>query len=635
MKVVFLFLVLSMSTVVFSQNSNEISIIPQPVSLEKRSGQFQLTNATAIVASEGNDESRKVIDRFAGVVRTSTGFSLPVQASKSDQSSIISFSINKTQDAALGKEGYTLEVSPTSISVQANTPAGLFYGAQSLLQLFPKQVESKTAVQNIQWSLPAVRISDFPRFGWRGLMFDVSRHFFAKQDVKNFIDEMVRYKMNLLHMHLTDDEGWRIEIKSLPKLTEVGAWRPEKVGTFGTFPAPAANEPKTYGGFYTREDIKEIVQYAKDRFVNVLPEVDIPGHSLAAVVSYPELSCTPGVEKYRVRSGEKIMDWHSKGFTALIDNTLCPANEKVYQFLDKVFTEIAELFPFEYIHMGGDECAKNFWEKNPQILALMKREKLKDMHEVQSYFVKRVEKIIESKGKKMIGWDEILEGGLAPNAAVMSWRGVKGGIEAAKLGHEVVMSPTTFAYLDYMQSDASIEPPVYASLRLKTAYSFEPVPDGVDPKFIKGGQANIWTEQIYNTRHLQYMMWPRALAIAESVWSPKEKKNWNDFIKRVEANFERMDQRQIRYATAMYDPIVLVKKNAQGGLLIEMSTEVEGLDIHYSMDNSHPDNYYPKYSAPFTFPREASTLKVISYRNGKPVGRQINLPVAELQKRAK
>jgi hexosaminidase len=436
-------------------------------------------------------------------------------------------------------------------------------------------------------------------------------------------------------MHLTDDEGWRIEIKGLPKLTEVGAWRVNRVGRFGTFEAAGPTEPRDYGGFFTHDDIKELVKYAGDRFVNILPEVDVPGHSLAAIVSYPELSCTPGVEKYRVSPGTKIMDWHSKGFTALIDNTLCPANEKVYTFLDKVFTQVAELFPFEYIHMGGDECAKNFWEKSPQIKALMKREGLKDMHEVQSYFVKRVEKIIESKGKKLIGWDEILEGGLAPNAAVMSWRGMKGGIEAAKLGHEVVMSPTTFAYLDYMQSDASIEAPVYATLRLKTAYTFEPIPEGVDPRFIKGGQGNLWTEQVYNTRQVQYMLWPRAQAIAESVWSPKDKKNWSDFAKRVEANFERMDMRQVKYARAMFDPIITAKKDSKGALSIELSTEVEGLDIHYSFDNSHPDNFYPKYSSPLSVPKGASMLKVITYRDGKPIGRQIDLSIEELKKRAR
>src|SRR5205085_10825680 len=266
-------------------------------------------------------------------------------------------------------------------------------GMQTLLQLLPKEIESKAVVHNIRWAVPAVSITDHPRFKWRGLMFDVARHFFTKHDVEQYMDEMVRYKYNLLHLHLTDDEGWRIEIKGLPKLTEVGAWRVNKVGYFGTFSAPTPDEPRNYGGFYTQEDIKEIVQYAKERFVNILPEIDVPGHSLAAVASYPELSCTPGADKYQVRSGEVIMDWsHGAPPIALVDNTLCPANEKVYEFLDKVLTQVAELFPFEYIHAGGDECPKNFWEKSDAIKALMQKEGLASMEEVQSYFEKRLEK---------------------------------------------------------------------------------------------------------------------------------------------------------------------------------------------------------------------------------------------------
>lgn len=465
-------------------------------------------------------------------------------------------------------------------------------------------------------------------------MFDVVRHFFTKEEVKRFIDDMVQYKYNLLHLHLTDDQGWRIEIKSLPKLTEVGAWRVEKYGRFGTFSPPTPDEPRTYGGFYTQDDIRELVQYAADRFVNILPEVDIPGHSLAAVASYPELSCTPG--NYQVNSGEKFMEWGvgSAGFSALIDNTLCPANEKVYQFLDKVFTEVAQLFPFEYIHMGGDECAKNFWEKNAQIAALMKKEKLKDMHEVQSYFVKRVQKIISSKGKKMIGWDEILEGGLAPGAAVMSWRGAKGGIAAAKLGHEVVMSPNSHVYIDFMQGDIIMEPPVYNSLRLSKTYQFDPIPEGVNPQLIKGGQANLWTEQIYNMRHAQYMAWPRAFAVAECVWSPKEKKNWNDFIRRVEKHFERFDVAETKYAPSMYEPMFTISKNDKGQLLVELATEVEGLDIYYSFDNSFPDRFYPKYTAPLIVPKDASLLRVVTYRGKEQKGRIITMPVEEIKKRA-
>ena len=620
--------------VAIARQDNEIAIIPQPVAVEKINGSFNLSANTRIESKDNNADVQKVSRYLSQYLLRSTGYNLNVQTNGSSQDNVISLALNKNEDAQLGQEGYTLEVNPGQVVIQANRPAGLFYGVQSLLQLLPKEIESKNVVKKDSWTIPAVKITDYPRFGYRGLMFDVSRHFFTKEEVKDFIDQMVKYKYNILHFHLTDDQGWRLQIKSLPKLTEVGAWNVKKTGRFGTFSTPADNEPRDFGGFYTHEDIRELVQYAADRYVNILPEIDIPGHSLAAIAAYPELSCTPG--KYRVNSGEKFMEWPAGAhFYALVDNNLCPANEKVYEFLDKVFTEVAQLFPYEYIHMGGDETAKNFWEKSPKIKALMQREKLKDMNEVQSYFVKRVEKIINSKGKKMIGWDEILEGGLAPNATVMSWRGIKGGIEAAKLGHEVVMSPTTFAYLDYMQGDAIVEPPVYATLRLKTAYSFDPLPEGVDAKFIKGGQANIWTEQIYNTRHLQYMIWPRTFAIAESVWSPKEKKNWNNFIDRVETHFERFDEAELNYSKSMYDPIFRVSKDSgSGALKVELSTEVEGLDIYYSFDNSFPDRFYPKYSSPLVVPKDATNLKVVTYRGKEKMGRDITMPVEELNRRA-
>ena len=442
-------------------------------------------------------------------------------------------------------------------------------------------------------------------------------------------------KFNVFHFSLVNDEGWRIEIKSLPKLTQVGAWNVKRIGHFGDFKPILPDEPRDYGGFYTQDDVREIVQYAKDRFVDVLPEIDMPGHSLAAIASYPELSCTPGAEKYKVASGEKIMEWPDTGhFYGLVDNTICPANEKVYPFIDKVMTEVAQLFPFEYIHIGGDECARNFWQKSDAVTQLMKRENLKNYDEVQSYFEKRVVKIVESKGKKAIGWDEILEGGLAPGAAVMSWRGEKGGIAAAKQGHDVVMSPTTFVYLDYMQSDRVMEPHVYASLRLSKTYQFDPVPAGVDQKYIKGGQGNLWTEQIYNFRQAQYMTWPRAFAIAECTWSPKEKKNWNDFIERVEQHFKRFDIQEVKYAPSMFDPDFKATRDAKGRLNISLSTEVQGLDIYYSFDNSYPDRFYPKYNGPLTPPIDATMLKVITYKGNKPVGRMISMPIDELQRRA-
>ena len=621
------------SLLVLSQTAS-INIIPIPASVTAKTGSFQLTDKSVILLVSTDADANRVAHFLADALNTPTGYKIPV--SKSGSGGAIKLVLLSSQDKSLGNEGYKLSVTTNEVTVSANKAAGLFYGAQSILQLLPKEIESKTVAKDVSWTMPAVEITDYPRFGWRGLMFDVTRHFFTKQEVKSFIDDMVKYKFNMLHLTLSNDEGWRVEIKALPKLTSVGAWNVKKVGTFGSFTPPADDEPRDYGGFYTQDDIKELVQYAKDRFVNILPEIDVPGHSLAAVASYPELSCTQGADKYKVRSGENFMDWsHGAPPIALIDNTLCPANDKVYDFLDKVFTEVAALFPFEYIHVGGDECPKNFWEKSDAIKALMQKEKLKTQEEVQSYFEKRVEKIVESKGKKVIGWDEILEGGLAPNAAVMSWRGIKGGIEAAKMGHEVVMSPTTYAYLDYMQGDAIIEPPVYATLRLQKSYEFEPVPDGVDAKYIKGGQANLWTEQVYNMRHVQYMLWPRAFATAESVWSPKEKKNWNDFEARVEKHFERYDVAEKKYAPSIFDPIFKATKNGSGQIQVELSTEVQGLNIYYSFDNSFPDKFYPEYKEPLIVPKDASNLRVITYRNGKPIGRMTTMPVSELKKRAK
>ena len=541
---------LGLSTMSFAQtNQLPIAIIPEPVKNTISIGSFTLPQ-NVLIEADPRPEMKQAIAFLKDRLSIPTRFSVVVKSTAPNAT--VKLVLNPKPEAILGKEGYHLSVTPQHISITANEPAGLFYGVQTLLQLFPKEIESPSAVAAIKWEAPCVEITDYPRFGWRGLMFDVSRHFFTKAEVEKYIDQMVRYKYNLLHLHLTDDEGWRIEIKGLPKLTEVGAWRVKKVGYFGTFSAPLPDEPRNYGGFYTQDDIKELVQYAKERFVNILPEIDVPGHSLAAIASYPELSCTPGAEAYHVRSGEQIMDWsHGAPPIALIDNTLCPANEKVYEFLDKIVTQVAQLFPFEYIHLGGDECPKNFWEKSDAIKALMKKEGLKGMEEVQSYFEKRLEKIVTSKGKKFMGWDEILEGGLAPGAMVMSWRGMAGGIQAAKMGHDVVMSPTTFAYIDYMQGDEAIEPRIYATLRLKKAYAFEPLPDSVDPKFIKGGQANLWTEQVYNMRHAEYMTWPRGFAISESLWSPKGAKNWNSFVSKVEKHFNRYDVAQIKYAPSM------------------------------------------------------------------------------------
>ena len=634
----FLFMLAMLLPFSFVVSAQSLSnVIPRPLSMKASSGEFRLDASSRVYYPAGDVQASRLAEGLSRRLSMAAGLQIGTIASPKGvhPPDAILLMLNQTPDTALGNEGYRLSVTPASITLMANRHAGLFYGIQTLYQLLPPAAEGRIATASAaSWTIPSVDVVDRPRFAWRGLMLDVSRHFFTKDEVKGFIDEMVRYKYNILHWHLTDDAGWRIEIKSYPELTRKGAWNVRRTGTFGNFTPPEPGEKRDYGGFYTQEDIREVVTYAKERFVDILPEIDVPGHSLAAIASYPELSCTPGAEKYQVHSGEKIMNWGNGGFTAIVDNTLCPANEKVYTFLDKVFGEVASLFPFEYIHMGGDECAKNFWEKSPQVKALMQREGLKDMDQVQSHFVKRVSSIIRSKGRKTIGWDEILEGGLAPNAAVMSWRGIKGGIEAARMGHEVVMSPNSHAYLDFMQGDRIMEPPVYAMLRLKKTYEFEPVPAGVDPKWIKGGQANLWTEQVYNTRHMQYMLWPRAMSIAECVWSAPAVKDWPDFVRRVEDHFKRLDARGVKYAPSMYEPVFTVTRDARDSALVTLDAEIDGLDMHYSFDNSFPDEHYPRYTAPLSIPRDASLLKVVSYRNGRQVGRLMTVPAAELRRRA-
>ena len=610
------------------------SIIPIPLKAEYPKGFYSLPSALTL--SGPNVPTLQVAFKvFSEKLKKSTGYKLSwIDGNKANAN--IRFVLNKSFDSSLGKEGYRLQVNKNGVQISSNNPVGLFYGIQTLGQLLPKEIESKTFIAGISWKIPFADIRDTPRFAWRGMMFDVARHFFTKDQVKQFIDEMVAYKYNLLHLHLTDDEGWRIEIKSVPNLTKKGAFNVKKIGRFTEFSKPEPNEPRDFGGFFTQDDIRELVKYAKERFVDIMPEIDVPGHSMAAVASYPELSCTPEAVNYQVISGEPFIDWSTNHAVALQDNTLCPANEKVYTFLDKVFSEVAELFPFEYLHMGGDECPKNYWDKNPQIQALRIKEGLANSQEVQAYFTRRLEKIITSKGKKMMGWDEILEGGGLPkNTAVMSWRGIKGGIQAANDGHQVVMTPNSNVYLDLMQGDGIIEPPVYETVRLKNSYDFNPVPEGVNAALIKGGQANLWSEQLFTYRHLQYMLYPRAWAVAEDLWSANENKNWNNFIGRVENHFERSDVAEIKYARSMYDPIFKFSKTAKGEIEVDMAAEVGNISFHYSFDHSNPDQFYPIASGHLIVPKDAVEMRVISYRGKKPMGQMIRFPISDMLKRIK
>jgi hexosaminidase len=617
MKKIILFF--SISTIYYtgySQDKNGISVIPQPVSVSLQKGQFVLNNQTYIIGE--NKASSDIASLLAVMLNQSFGF--PVSKKQTASNEIV-LHINNRTDSTLGNEGYTMNISSKKIVLSANKPQGLFYGIQTLMQLLPPS-NGNAQTKNISYKIPCVTITDYPRFVYRGMMLDVSRHFFSKEFVKRYIDEMAKYKFNVFHWHLTDDQGWRIEIKGLPELTNIGAWRVARTGKWGTFEMPQAGEKATDGGYYTQDDIREIVKYAKQRFIDILPEIDVPAHSLALIASYPNLSCTK--EQYSV-SPQYIPD--------SVDDVLCVANDSTWIILDKIFTQVAQLFPYGYVHTGGDEANRNFWMKDAKDIALMKKEGITKPSELQSYFEKRLEKLIVSKGKKMIGWDEIVEGGLAPEAVVMSWRGKKGGIEAARMGHKVIMTPILETYLSRKQGDPSVEPFGPGLLPLRTCYQFEPVPEGIDPKLIMGGQASTWTEKIPNYRHLEYMTWPRAMAISEVLWSPKFYRNWDDFALRAERHFEYLDADSVKYSKSMYDPIITAVKGKDDSMKIKLTNEMPGLTIYYTFDGTDPDNFYPVYSGvPLQIPKGASEIRAVSYKSGRLIGRQINYLLSDLKK---
>jgi len=604
-----------------AQKNHHVHLIPEPVALKEQSGEFILDQHTAIEQNFNNKQLQESMKWFSARIEKATGINLSKQ--KGDKKIVVS--LNGNFDTEIGKEGYKLNVAPQQITLRSNTPAGIFYGLQTILQLLPADIEAATQQANVKWIIPAVEVTDYPRFGWRGLMLDVSRHFFTKAEVKSFIDEMVKYKYNTFHWHLTDDQGWRIEIKSLPELTKKGAYSVKRTGRWGTFLPALANEEPSYGGYYTQDDIREIVKYAQERYITILPEVDVPGHSLAMITTYPALSSTK--KQYSVNGG-----WRN---VPQDDNALDPSNEEVYKKLDKVFTELAKLFPCEYIHVGGDEAYKGYWEQNPACQALMAKEGLKNVEELQSYFIKRLEKMLQAKGKKLIGWDEILQGGIAPEATVMSWRGMNGGIEAAKMGHQVVMTPWDYVYLDLYQGDPQAEPDTYGLCRLSDSYNYEPVPAGVDERLILGGQGNLWTESVPTYRHLEYMVWPRSIALSEVYWSPKAKKNWPDFVKRLEQEFKRLDVADVNYAKSCYNVIYKPVKEGRSDVVLTMTTEVPGLDIYYTFDNTIPDLHAAKYDgSSLHFPFGATQINAVTYRNGKVIGKQINISKEELLKRS-
>lgn len=596
---------------------NELALIPAPQEITIGTDCFKLTPNAAITLSQPNEELKAIAGYFNRKISAATGFEVPVE-----KHGKISFKL--ADNDSYGNEGYHLLVKHGEITITASKPAGIFYGVQTLLQMLPPQIKSNQKQEKADWAIPCADITDKPQFAWRGMMLDVSRHWFSKEEVKKFIDELAEYKMNVFHWHLTDDQGWRIDIKSLPRLTEVGAWRAPRVGQWWQRERQQSGEEATYGGFYTQEDIKEVLAYAAERYVRVIPEIDVPGHSVAALVAYPELACMKAPDAVNV--GNK--------FYGEDENTLCVGKEETFAFMDKVLTEVAALFPDEYIHIGGDECFKGFWHKCPRCQARMKAESLKNEEELQSYFIHRMETMLKAKGKKLIGWDEIREGGLAPDATVMSWRGMEGGIKSAKAGHHVIMTPSEHCYLDLWQGEPSVEPDTYSMCRLKDSYSFNPVPDSVPDEMILGGQGNLWAESVPTFRHAEYMAWPRGWALAEVLWTGPSKCDWNKFYPRVEKHFERADAAQINCARSVYNAIITPAYTADGSLEIKLESEPGNLDIYYTFDNTDPDRFSPKYGIPLRIPKDATWLRVVTYRNNQPIGKVITLTTKELEKRA-
>ncbi|MBP8606220.1 MAG: beta-N-acetylhexosaminidase [Phycisphaerae bacterium] len=508
-----------------------VCIIPQPVQLEMHQGSFEMTPKTVIAADA---PLRPLVEQFQQMLQPALGY-LPAAVSSADRTngSCILLECLPELDS-LGPEGYRLLVKPDRVVLQAPQQAGLFYGIQTLRQLLPSEIFSRQPVPDRRWTIPCVEITDYPRFKWRGLHLDVCRHFMPKEFVKKYIDLLAVHKMNTFHWHLTDDQGWRIEIKKYPKLTAIGAWRKETVIGKNT----AAYDGQPYGGFFTHEDIREVVEYARQRHITVVPEIEMPGHCLAALAAYPELSCTGG--PFEVRT--------SWGIEA---NVFCAGNDQVFQFLEDVLDEVLALFPSPYIHIGGDECPKERWKQCPKCQARMKAEGLNDEHQLQSWFIKRMERYLASRGRRLIGWDEILEGGLAPGAAVMSWRGEQGGIAAAKAGHEVVMAPNSYVYFDYYQADPKTEPlAIGGFVPLEKVYGYNPVPDVLSAEqqgFILGVQGQIWTEYIATGDYAEYMAYPRACALAEVAWTPPAQKEYEAFYQRLQEHLKRLKALQVNF----------------------------------------------------------------------------------------
>lgn len=581
-------------------SGQENSLVPKPVYYEELEGGFLIDEETKILVDTANcDDLISVAKQLANKIFDVTGLSLSVLHNASLlKDNYIALTCDSSLDS-LGEEGYSITVNKSKVCIAGMEVHGVFYGVQSLIQLLQNSPN---------YEIPAAYVYDKPRFEWRGMMLDVGRYFYSVPFIKKMIDNMSVYKMNTFHWHLTENQGWRIEIKKYPELTEKGAWR--SATQFARGIRGVDNHP--HGGFYTQEEIKEVVAYAKTKFVKVIPEIEMPGHSLAALSVYPELSCS---------GGPFVMD----GEWRMEEDIFCAGNEKTFEFLEDILTEVTSLFPERIIHIGGDEAPKKRWKACPKCQARINAEGLKDEHELQSYFIKRIENFLLTKKKNIIGWDEILEGGLAPNAMVMSWRGTKGGIEAAKFNQDVVMSPNNFMYFDYCQGEAHLEPYSIGNyLPIQKVYSYDPVPkelNASEVKYIKGIQANIWSEFIHSPELVEYMAFPRLAAAAEVGWTNPELKNWDDFARRLEFEFSDYKRKGINFSKSIYN--------------VEMKAELDSInltatvalkaysynsEIRYTLNGEEPNIESSLYKEPLQL-KLPQTIKAASFRKGKRLGK--------------
>ncbi len=580
------------SAVVGVGQSSEINVIPEPNAIVRESGAFGLSAETLIVAKD--KQAKALAQLLNNETKRRYGLTLKVKGSSKAANAIV------IEPAKSGVDGsYSLEVSTSSIKL-GGSPSGRFYALQSLLQLLPQAASGPIQVA-------AVTINDAPRFGYRGMHLDVSRHFMPVEFVKKYIDLMSQYKFNTFHWHLTDDQGWRIPIRKYPRLTEIGSKRPETMKERNFSPYIGDGIPVE--GFYTQDEIRDVIAYAKARYITVIPEIELPGHASAALAAYPELGKGCAVPDYKF---EVKKTW------GIFKEVFCPT-DATFKFLEDVLDETIKLFPDSpYIHIGGDEVLKDFWKDSAFVQELKKRENLKDEHEVQSYFIRRIEKFINSRGKKIIGWDEILEGGVAPNATIMSWRGEKGGIEAAKAHHDVIMTPNTYVYFDYGQGDPAYEPlNIGGYIPLEKVYGWNPVPKEIAPdeaRYIIGGQANIWTEYLKKPENVEYMAFPRMLALAEVLWTQPANKNYADFKRRLAADLVRLEAQNVNFRIPEPDGLKNTIVGSDGRATLVLEPFAPGYKIFYTLDGTTPDVNSKRYTSPVEFEvgkGQVTTVKTI------------------------